>query len=175
MQTQVLISSQKFSKNPLTILLITTILGLFFYGITTFWVASKSLEEVIDDDVVWQEVKDLQIPAETMEKMISEIEGIKAKTRIGNPCAQYVLEATLDGWYYCHHLPSKRIYLNAGQTWKIGKTCMEDDTRYQGGFPDERLLMFREFEGTAEQCLLVEKVKLYAYFLSTENMSRTLP
>lgn len=65
--------------------------------------------------------------------------------------------------------------MKAGDIWKIGKTCLDDDTRYQGGFPDERLFMFRKFEGTAEQCLMVEKVKLYAYFLSTENMNRTLP
>lgn len=109
MQTQTLTSPQNFPKNTLTILLIVMILGLIFYGTITFWVASESLEDVIDDDVVWEEVKDLQIPAEMMDKMVSEIEGIQAKTRVGNPCAQYVLEATIDGWYYCHHLPSFAI------------------------------------------------------------------
>lgn len=108
-------------------------------------------------------------------KLVAEIEGIKNKERRGNPCKQYSLKAIFDGWYDCYEIGQAKIFLNKGEIWKIGKTCLDENKRYPNGFPDGRLLMFTEFSGTAKQCLIVEKMKLYAYIYSKENTKRTIP
>ncbi|TAD97685.1 MAG: hypothetical protein EAZ97_12130 [Bacteroidetes bacterium] len=133
------------------------------------------MEEVINDQKIWQEVKDLPIPSKEIDKLIGEIIGIKSKTRKGDPCDQYVLRARVLGLYGCIHSLNKQIFLNAGEIWKIGKTCLEKKDRYSGGLSDDRLTFVREFSGTAEQCLIVEKIKLYAYVFYPENQKRLNP
>ena len=137
--------------------------------------AKSALEEVIDDELVWQEVKNLPVDAALIAKMIAEIEGIKRRSRQGIYCVQYVLYASVSGYYPCFDNVIQNIYLKQGEIWKIGKTCMPTEKRYSPDYPDERLLLKREFEGTAEQCLIVEKVKIYAYFYSKENQRREIP
>jgi hypothetical protein len=131
------------------------------------------LEKLIDDEKVWQEVKDLPLNVDNFDKLFAEIEGIKSNERKGNPCDQYVLLASLSGWYFCEH--SGKIFLQTGETWKIGKTCLEERIRYSEGLPDDRLFYFPQFKGTAEQCLIVEKIKLYAYKGSIENQKCEIP
>ncbi|TAD97683.1 MAG: hypothetical protein EAZ97_12120 [Bacteroidetes bacterium] len=65
--------------------------------------------------------------------------------------------------------------MNVGEIWKIGKTCLEEKERYSEGLPDKRLRFKTEFKGTAEQCLIVEKVKLYGYVFYPENQKRQNP
>ena len=67
------------------------------------------------------------------------------------------------------------IFLNSFEIWKIGKTCAGEEGRYKNGLPDDRLEYIQEFSGTALQCLIIEKVKLYAYFYYPENQQRTNP
>jgi len=158
----------------LKIVFFFVIFGMVFYLFSKFYASENPLKEVINDEKVWEEVKNLEIPAQNLEKLIQEIKGIKDKTRNGNPCDQYVLRASFSGWYICYKCPSQKVYLEAGEIWKIGKTC-EPNSRYPQGVLDERLEYLREFSGTAEQCLIVEKVKLYAYFFYPENQKRTIP
>ncbi len=145
--------------------------ALSFYFASLIF-AKSALEEVIDDELVWQEVKNLPVDAALVAKMIAEIEGIKRKGRGGELCEQYVYLASVDGYYACAHSPSGKIYLKQNETWKIGKTCLEEKIRYSSGKPDFRLTYLPQFKGTASQCLIVEKVKLYAYLYSLENMQR---
>ncbi len=154
------------------ILLFSLFLAVLAMVCYTYFVflASKSLEETIDDEKVWEQIKDLSIPAEKLDKLIAEIVGIKSKVRKGDPCEQYVLVAAESGWYVCSH--QGKIFLQIGETWKIGKTCLGEEKRYSQNLPDSRLRFRNEFTGTAEQCLIVEKVKLYAYFFSPENQKR---
>ena len=152
--------------------LFLAVLAMVCYAYFVF-LASKSLEESIDDEKVWEQIKDLPIPAEKLDKLIAEIVGIKSKVRKGDPCDQYVLKASISGWYACVHRGT--IFLQTGEIWKIGKTCLGENGRYPQNLPDDRLLYFPEFKGTAEQCLIVEKVKLYSYFLSPENQKREKP
>ncbi len=101
-----------------------------------------------------------------------EIEGIKVRTYKPRQCVQYALVAAIDGFYPCYNstgLPT--IYLKFGEVWKYGKTCIGEDKRY----PDlkSRKLLFQiQFVGTEEQCLIVEKEKIYNYYLSPENIER---
>jgi hypothetical protein len=137
--------------------------------------AKSALEEVIDDELVWQEVKNLPVDAALISKMIAEIEGIKRKTRVGKACEQYVLYARFDGFYPFPQQPGKLIKLNKGEIWKIGKTCSGQTGRYPSSLPAENLLYEPQFKGDATQCLIVEKVKLYAYTFSAENLRRSFP
>jgi hypothetical protein len=146
--------------------------ALSFYFASLIF-AKSALEEVIDDELVWQEVKDLPVDAALISKMIAEIEGIKRKERTGKSCIQYAFTASSSGYYPCFNCENGLIYLNKNETWKIGKTCLAEDERYSGGYPDARLLFRRQFEGSEIQCLIVEKVKLYAYRFSKENTSRS--
>jgi hypothetical protein len=133
--------------------------------------AKSALEEVIDDELVWQEVKDLPVDAALIAKMIAEIEGIKRKERVGEICIQYVLIARREGFFSSFH--SENVWLNENDIWKIGKTCLRESERYPSGLPDARLFFNEEFRGTETQCLIVEKVKLYAYFFTSENRIRS--
>lgn len=123
--------------------------------------------------MIRRSVGHLAVPADQHDKLLSELEGIHAKPRKGDPCEQYALIALESGWYL--NLRTGTTYLNAGEIWKIGKTCLGEQDRYASGLPDKRLRFVSEFTGTAEQCLVVEKIKLYAYTLSPENQKRTLP
>jgi len=158
----------------LKIVLFFAIFGMVFYLFSKFYASENPLKEVINDEKVWEEIKNLEVPAQSLDKLIQEIKGIKDKTRKGNPCDQYVLRARTAGWYACYKCPSQKVYLEAGEIWKIGKTCFEEKIRYSK-LPDSRLVFARQFSGTAEQCLIVEKVKLYAYFFYPENQKRTKP
>jgi len=159
----------------LKIVLFFAIFGMVFYLFSNFYASENPLKEVINDEKVWEEVKNLEIPTQSLDKLIREIKGIKDKIRKGNPCVQYTLIATRNAWFACYKCPSQKVYLEAGEIWKIGKTCFEQEERYKGGLPDSRLTFSREFVGTAEQCLIVEKVKLYAYFFYPENQKREKP
>ena len=143
--------------------------GVFIISMST----KKTLEEAIADDIVWQQVKDLSIPGDKLEKLIGEIERVKAKTRKSPPCEQYTLIAIEEGIYPCFKNGS--VYLKAGEIWKIGKTCGGSKERYASGYPDKRLRYQPEFFGSEEQCLIVEKAKIYAYFESAENQKREIP
>ncbi|TAD97682.1 MAG: hypothetical protein EAZ97_12115 [Bacteroidetes bacterium] len=99
-----------FHKNlvKIALFLIIFLAGIIFSY--HFWLHSQSLEEVINDQKIWQEVKDLSIPSEEIDKLIGEIIGIKSKIRKGDPCDQYVLFALKSGWYNCIHSPNKQIF-----------------------------------------------------------------
>jgi hypothetical protein len=106
-------ASKPFPKKILWILLILSVLIPAIYeivGAYTAWRAYKELEDVIDDPKVWEEVKDLPIPIDSFAKMIAEIKGVKSGNRRPAPCVQYVLEASVDGWYVCYKCPSKRVF-----------------------------------------------------------------
>lgn len=178
MQTKTSYSLKSSLKKPTkntyrTTFVFLAILACLIFFLNTQFSPSKRLEKLIDDEKVWQEVKDLPLNIDNFDKLFAEIEGIKSNERKGNPCDQYVLLASLSGWYFCEH--SGKIFLQAGETWKIGKTCLDEKIRYGGSIPDKRLRFKSEFSGTAEQCLIVEKIKLYAYFLSPENQKREIP
>jgi len=157
----------------LKIVLFFAIFGMVFYLFSNFYASENPLKEVINDEKVWEEIKNLEVPAQSLDKLIQEIKGIKDKTRKPEPCEQYVLRARTAGWYACYKCPSQKVYLEAGEIWKIGKTCNNENIRYPNGQLDKRLRYEREFIGDEVQCLIVEKVKLYAYFFYPENQKRT--
>ena len=154
------------------------ILGIFFVSIlfVVYQIFSDSrkdtLRELVQDEKIWEAVKDLPLPDKDFDKLTEEIKGIQSKERKGNPCEQYVIKARFSGFFQCFNCVSGKIYLKEGETWKIGKTCKNENGRYPSGVPDQGLRYFAEFSGTEIQCLIVEKIKIYAYFFSEENQNR---
>jgi len=172
--TEAPIQQKKFPKNFILIALILSFLSIWVYKTYIEWIKAERLQELVNDDEIWEEIKDLEFPdGDLFEKMMTEIKGLKSKPRLGDPCDQYVLEARFAGTYRCEHRGT--IFLNSFEIWKIGKTCAGEEGRYKNGLPDDRLEYIQEFSGTALQCLIIEKVKLYAYFYYPENQQRTNP
>jgi hypothetical protein len=154
----------------LFMIVLLLVLACFWYSVQT----AKTLEEVIADDKIWRHIKDLPIADDKVGKLIGEIERVKSKPRKGNPCDQYTLRAKVAGVYPCFHSPQLTINLREGEIWKIGKTCLEEEIRYSR-LPDNRLVFVREYSGTAEECLIIEKYKIYAYARMPENQARETP
>jgi hypothetical protein len=159
--------------------LLFSLILMCFFALSVYFTSlifvKSALEEVIDDELVWQEVKDLPVDAALLMKLIAEIEGIKRKERVGTGCEQYVLYARFDGFYPFPQQPGNLIKLNKGEIWKIGKTCNGQNGRYPCSLPAENLVYEPQFKGDAVQCLIAEKVKLYAYTFSPENLKRSFP
>ncbi len=103
------------------------------------------------------------IPLERVLKRDREIARIRVKDYRFEACVQYALVATEDGWYPCYECATGMIFLKKGEVWKYGKTCIGEDKRYATGLPFKNLDFVSQFGGTEEECLIVEKQKIYNY------------
>jgi len=89
---------------------------------------------------------------------------------------QYVLLAAKDGYYPCFACVDKsRIFLRKGNIFKYGVTRKGEQGRYGEWHVDQGLLYFIEFQGTLQECLREEKLKIYNYAIHPENLSRSIP
>lgn len=77
----------------------------------------------------------------------------------------YALVANSDGYY--PNVRGGNVYLRKGEVWKYGQTS-NSSTRY----PDKNIDLNKlgldkveEFIGTKEECLIVEKLKIYGYYI----------
>ena len=99
-----------------------------------------------------------------LDKLQIEIEGIKSKDRGDKPTEQYALVAKADG-YYPNVRTGKSDYLKAGDVWKYGQTS-NSDGRYSKNYLNQLNLDKNiEFVGTKEECLIMEKIKIYGYYI----------
>ena len=112
-----------------------------------------------------------ELPTERLKKLQKELSGILEKTNLTRPGVQYVLVATQDGFYPSYNRGGM-IFLKIGEIWKYGKTVNDEFKRYPSGFPYPNLEFRVEFYGTEQQCLVVEKVKIYSYLIHPENKNR---
>ena len=122
--------------------------------------------------VLYMIFKSISLPIARTQKMVGEIEGIKVRTYKPTVCVQYALVALIEGWYPCYNSGIPTVFLKRGEVWKYGKTCLGQDKRYPNGLPDQRLIFKIEFTGNEEQCLILEKEKIYGYYLLPENLQR---
>ena len=91
-----------------------------------------------------------------LNKMQLEIEGIKSKDRGNQPTEQYALVARTDGHYPDVRNP-RGVYLAKGDVWKYGQTS-NPEGRYSQDYLDSlNLDKIPEFQGTKEECLIMEK------------------
>jgi len=117
------------------------------------------------------------IQKERESKKQKEIESIKRNAnKCKDCCEQYMLIARTNGWYPCYNCQdSDSIFLLQGEVWKYGKTCNGKDKRYGDKYLELNRLFYREqFRGTEEECLIMEKQKIYAYPSLPECLKRDI-
>ncbi len=100
-------------------------------------------------------------------------------------CEQYVLTALYSGWYpllrWGEAIAQDSIWLNEGEVWKYGITCVGELRRYTNHiyYNDSKykltqkdLFFETQFKGTEKECKIEEKRKIYNYPLLPECMAR---
>ncbi len=100
-------------------------------------------------------------------------------------CEQYVLKAAKSAWYpllsWGVAVAQDSIWLNKGEVWKYGITCLGELRRYSGQiyYNDGKILLTRneldyeiQLRGTEKECKIEEKTKIYNYPLLPECMVR---
>ncbi len=96
-------------------------------------------------------------------KMETEIKGIMSKPRNKKLTETYALVANSDGYY--PNVRGGNVYLRKGEVWKYGQTS-DSEHRYTPKYmTDYNLRMDDLFWGTKEECLIVEKIKIYGYYI----------
>jgi hypothetical protein len=101
-----------------------------------------------------------------MEKELWELENAE----------QYVLLARNSGHFPCYSCGRQaKIFLFAGEVWRYGVTRKGEKGRYSTGLPHKELIYLIQYEGTLQDCLKQEKMKIYRYALLPENIKRTPP
>jgi len=121
--------------------------------------AAKNLAQELDIDL-----DNYDITEEAYEALMEA-----AASKFGN-CHQYrlyVLSPNLYSCYTCHSKP--RIWLQGGQTFKIGQTCNGQKARYGSSLPELGLKYFIEYEGSIFDVLVAEYVKLFLFRSSKER------
>ncbi|MCB9304334.1 MAG: hypothetical protein H6566_27170 [Lewinellaceae bacterium] len=92
-----------------------------------------------------------------------------ATRKFGN-CQQYRLIPLETRPYSCFTCTSRpTVILSAGQTFKIGQTCGNKQSRYGSELPEPGLKYFIEFEGNIFEVMVAEYVKLMLFQQSIER------
>ena len=87
---------------------------------------------------------------------------------------QYALFVRASGNYPCLNCGViTEIYLHTGEIWKYGVTMKGEFRRYKNGLPHDGLIYIVQFSGTLQECLRLEKTKIYNYPLLPENLKRS--
>lgn len=143
--------------------------------INTEYTASIAIAGVITSDGVVPDPSDAAVPkwiiyavagagaAHYLAKRDKEIARIRRKSG-GPKGVQYSLRANSSGSYLCYKCKSGTMNLKANQIWKYGETTKPD--RYR---PSElsRWGVYKvdEYRGNQVQIKVMEKIKIYGYFL----------
>ncbi len=130
--------------------------------------------------------KDPQLAPYRQTKRDSAISRVKKRTHKKEQCEQYALIAIYSDYYPVLQrgvkIANDSIWLNIGEVWKYGKTCVGELKRYPGQvyyYDGKYLLDFNDlqyliqFTGTETNCLIEEKKKIYNYPLLPECVIRT--
>lgn len=89
---------------------------------------------------------------------------------------QYALLAARDGSYPCYSCTGKStIFMRQGEVWKYGVTRKGERGRYGEWHVDMGLFYVIQYEGPLQECLKREKLMIYHYAVSPENMARDTP
>ncbi len=102
-------------------------------------------------------------------KMEAEIEGIMR--RAGGPQGfQYSLQATNSGRYPCYTCGNGTMNLGVGSVWKYGETTNVSGRYSDNWLRSSGLRQVNEFFGNQVQIKVMEKTKIYGYFLQNGHL-----
>ena len=139
---------------------------------------------VIGSYVIY-ETENPELPKERTKKRDDAIDRVIRRKYKKENCEQYVLKAVYSGYYPILYrgkiIANDSIWLNNGEVWKYGKTCVGELGRYPGQiyYYDKKQLLNTddlrykvEFRGTEKASLIEEKKKIYNYPLLPECVKR---
>ena len=126
-----------------------------------------------------------ELSPERKAKRDAAIDRTYKRKRQKENCEQYVLEVREAAWYPVlkrkQVLATDSIWLNEGEAWRYGKTCLTELGRYPSRIyyqdakwtlTDDDLKYERPFVGDETECLVKEKEKIYNYPLLPECLKR---
>jgi RHS repeat-associated protein len=102
-------------------------------------------------------------------KMDAEISEIYKKSG-GPQGVQYSLKSMNTGIYDCYNCPSGTMELEMGSVWKYGETTNPTNRYSQAMLNNMGLVQINEFFGNQVQIKVMEKKKIYDYFLQTGHL-----
>jgi hypothetical protein len=105
-------------------------------------------------------------------KMSAEIDGIRERYKYepGLPGAQYSLRATTSGACPCFNCVGGTMNLSAGDVWKYGETTNPSSRYSQSQLNSLGLEQTIEFTGTQLEIKIMEKTKIYGYFIKNGHL-----
>ncbi|MBQ9538806.1 MAG: hypothetical protein IJU95_06005 [Treponema sp.] len=109
---------------------------------------------------------------ELVAKMQREIDGIMSKDRGNKASEQYALVATRDGIY--PDVRNGTVYMKKGDVWKYGQTHIPKERYTQGYLLSIGVKKVTEFIGLPEEVLIVEKLKLYGYYMEHGHLPQEI-
>ena len=123
--------------------------------------------------------KGLEYNDESGEARVTENWRIKSLKRakeferkVTKECQQYRLIARIPKFYSCFTCKTDKIFLQPGETWRIGVTC-DRLVRYSQKFLKRNSLDYVvEYEGDMTTAYIIEKKKLILYLEMPENLKR---
>ncbi len=93
-----------------------------------------------------------------------------------NNAEQYALLANTNGFYHCYHCLDQSFYLYKNEVWRYGVTINGKSGRYKDEFFQKHNVSYVvEFEGTLQECLEEEAIKIILYYQLPENARRKAP
>ena len=135
--------------------------------------------------IISQPKKAPELSPERIAKRDSAIERVIKRNTKKENCEQYVLTARRSGYYPVLYrgirIAKDSIWLNTGDVWKYGKTCVGEADRYSNliyyydgkYLLDNSILRYRkQFVGSEKNCLIEEKKKIYNYPLLPECVTK---
>lgn len=89
---------------------------------------------------------------------------------------QYALLANKNGYYPCYNCgDTLEIFLHAKEVWRYGSTVKREKGRYGNSLEGKNLFYFVQYEGTLQECLRQELLKIFNYPTLPENLKRAKP
>ncbi len=127
----------------------------------------------------------LELPEVRVIKLKKAVKRTEKRKHKRKNCEQYVLFAAKSGNFpvlkWGELVAKDSIWLNVGEVWKYGITCVGELVRYPGQIYyndgkwllDNTVLRYQaQFKGTEKKCKIEEKRKIYNYPLLPECIAR---
>lgn len=130
-------------------------------GVVALWKEVDFLDEDPEGNPILSEERQRKL-----DKVLRELEAAE----------QYALLANKNGYYPCYNCgDTLEIFLYATEVWRYGSTVKGEKGRYGNSLESKNLFYFVQYEGTLQECLRQELMKIFNYPTLPENLKRAKP